>query len=128
MATTWTKNVNVAPSVGSYQGFSGSVNDTGNTATVVNQLQFPANSNSVSFTLNFNSSGLQQLFFVATQNCTINTNNANSPTNTINLIAGAPLTWSRSEGYFGNPINANTNAAFLTCNAAVLLTYGVLTT
>ena len=127
MSTTWTETTSVSPSTGSLQGFSGSVSDTGNTQITTNNLAFSANSNSNGFTLTFNAAAVQALFFVASQPCTITTNNANSPTNTINLIAGAPLKWSRSEGYFANPLNANTNAGFLTCNAATILTYGILT-
>lgn len=130
MGQTWTKSTGVAPSSGSYQGFSGQVQDTGNTVNNLTfQLQFAANTNAASgnFALNFNAATVQAIFFVATQNCTITTNNSTSPTNTINLIAGAPLYWSRSEGYYANPINANTNAGFLACNSATTLTYGILT-
>jgi hypothetical protein len=127
MATTWTATTTLSTSVGSLQGFSGNDGETGNTATVTTQLAFPANTNSGNFALNFNANSVQAIFMLATQNCTINTNNSTSPTNTLNLVAGIPMFWGRSAGYFANPFNANTNAGFLTCNAATILNVGVLT-
>ncbi len=127
MATTWTATTTVSSTAGSLQGFTGNDNETGNTAIVTTQLAFPANTNSGNFSLNFNAATIQGLFMVATQNCTINTNNSTSPTNSIALIAGIPLWWGRSPGYFANPLNANTNAGFLSCNAATILNVGILT-
>lgn len=127
MATTFTTAVSLSSPTGSITGLSGTDSETGNTAAVSQQLSFPANSNAASFTLNFNAAGVQALFFVATQNCTITTNNSTSPTNTISLVAGIPLQWGRSPGYFPQPLNANTNAGFLTCNASTILSFGVLT-
>lgn len=110
------------------QSASGSISDFGNSeATIVNQT-FGANTNSGNFALNFNANSVQVLFFTATQNCTINTNNANAPTNSVSLVAGIPLYWERSSGYFANPFNANTNAGFLTCTAATTLNVRTLST
>jgi hypothetical protein len=132
MATTWTATVSITTSSGFLSGFSGTDSEVGNTAQT-GSVAFPANTNAAvnanaaAFTLNFNATAVQELFFLATQNCTISTNNGTSPTNTLNLVAGIPLYWGRSPGYFAQPLNANTNAGFITCVAATILTYGVLT-
>ena len=127
MAVTWTQSIQISTSSGSIQGFKGSVSDTGNSKIITPSLAFTANSNAVSFTLAFTASLIQSLFFVASQPCTIITNNSTSPTNTLNLVAGVPVAWSRSANTYGNPLNANTNGGFLSCNAAVVLTFGILT-
>jgi hypothetical protein len=129
MSTSYTTNI----SVSGQPGMSGQDVEVGNSAIIIGPaLGFAANSNSVSIgSFAFNTSGtgvIQELFLVATGPCTINTNNASSPTNSITLVANIPMFWGRSSGYFANPLNANTNAAFLSCNAAVLLSGFILTT
>jgi hypothetical protein len=121
----------ITSSVTSTSGLSsmqGADNEFGNVEINIPNLAFSANSNSVAFTLAFNASQVQMIFMVATQNCTINTNNSSSPTNTVSLVAGIPLIWGRSAGYFAQPLNANTNGGFLTCNAATILNARILTT
>lgn len=109
---------------------SGTESEVGNVEINIPNASFPANSNAavISNSFAFNSVAVQMIVMVASGNCTITTNNANAPTNTVNLVAGIPLVWGRSAGYFAQPMNANTNAGFLTCNASVIFSARILTT
>jgi hypothetical protein len=133
MAVQWTMTFALSGN-GVAGGTTGYDNETGGNTSQYTYSSFPANTNAAvnanaaQFTLNFNAATIQALYMLATQPCTITTNNASSPTNTITLVAGQPLWWGRSQGYFANPINANTNAGFITCVASTILTVGVLTT
>lgn len=86
-----------------------------------NGLQFAANSSNAAFSMAFNSAKLQDVFFVANQNCSINTVGANSTT--LSLVAGVPFVWGISTGYGSNPFNGVVNSATLTCNAATNLKF-----
>lgn len=232
MATIGSINFNF--SAGTNQTITGYDNENGNQLIQSVQLAFPANSNASAFTLALNASALQMVFMVATQNCTLTTNNTNTadvqtftitgtptggsfpiawtnangsvvaasafyntnattlqaalqtltgagnvtcsggplpgtpinatfastlntgkqpvfavsnaaltggaspnvtvthavigaPTDTINLTAGIPRVWGASQGYGSNPFSANVNGAFMTCNSATLLSYGIVT-
>lgn len=83
---------------------------------------FAANSsNTVLSGFGFNAAKLQDIFVVSTGNCLLQTwgaVNANT-----NLIAGIPLAWGVSPGYFANPFNGVVNSATITCNSATQLKY-----
>jgi hypothetical protein len=57
---------------------------------------------------------LQVLFLVSDKDLTLKTNSPSAPANTFSLKAGAPLVWSKSEGYFANPLSADVTAIYLT--------------
>jgi hypothetical protein len=59
---------------------------------------------------------------------TIKTNSPTSPGNTINLVAGVPLIWDASAGYYPNPFTTNVTGFYVTCTAAALLQGSILTT
>lgn len=76
----------------------------------------------------FTVANIQGVFLVANQNLTIKTNSSGSPAQTINLIAGLPLYWEASAGYFSNPFTTNVTAFYITCTAATLLKGHIVTT
>lgn len=61
---------------------------------------------------------LQSIAMYADQNMTLKTNSTSSPGNTINLKAGSPLLWSKSNGYFANPLTTNVTALYVSCTEA----------
>lgn len=129
MAVTETIQTSVASTSGA-ASITGTESEFGNVEINIPNLSFSANSNgaSISNSFVFNAAAVQLIVLVATQNCTIGTNNSVSPTNTVSLVANIPLVWGRSAGYFPQPMNANTNAGFLTCNAATILNARIVTT
>jgi hypothetical protein len=76
----------------------------------------------------FTTAGLQSIFLVADQDCTIETNSGSSPGNTIALKAGRPFAWNKSDGYFTNPFTTNVTSLFVTCTPATVLKGYVLHT
>jgi hypothetical protein len=86
-------------------------------------VSFPAGSVNAPFTLALTAVNLTDVFLVANQDCVIKTNSTSSPGNTITLVAGIPLAWGVSAGYFACPFTANVTDAFLTCTAATTLKY-----
>jgi len=102
---------------------------TGSLEQTINQ-NYAANTNnsllSVAFTAPGNSSGnLQAIALLATQNCTLKTNNTNAPQDTIALTSGVVVEWDNSLIY-NCPFNGAVTAIYVTCNAAMLLTGKVL--
>jgi hypothetical protein len=69
-----------------------------------------------------------QLTGGTTPNVTVTHAVVGSPTDTISLVAGIPRIWGASQGYGLCPFTGNVNSANMTCNAALLLSYGILTT
>ncbi len=69
----------------------------------------------------------QAIFLVSSSNMTIKTNSSSSPGNTINLVAGVPLIWDASGGYYANPFTVNVTGFYCTCSAAGLLQGSILT-
>lgn len=129
MAVTETIQTSISSTSGA-SSISGTESESGNVEINLPNISFPANSNAavISNSFAFNAAAVQMIAMVASQPCTITTNNANAPTNTISLVAGIPLVWGRSAGYFPQPMNANTNAGFLSCNAATILSVRIMTT
>jgi hypothetical protein len=105
----------------------GSSAETGTTQVVVN-TQLPAASTNVSVACAFTVANVQGIILLANQNCTIKTNSSGSPANTINLIAGIPLIWLKSAGYFSNPFTVDVTSWFVTCTPATTLQAAILTT
>jgi hypothetical protein len=94
-------------------------------AEIYSQVSFPANSANAAFSMSFNAAKLQDIFIVASQNCTINTNGTNSTE--LTLVAGIPFVWGvsmpNSNGWPTNPFAGTVNAGSLTCNAATQLKF-----
>jgi hypothetical protein len=70
----------------------------------------------------------QAIFLLSSSNLTLKTNSASSPGNTINLVAGVPLMWDASAGYYPCPFTVDVTGFFCTCTAAALLQASILTT
>ncbi|SIO60141.1 hypothetical protein SAMN05444166_6282 [Singulisphaera sp. GP187] len=50
-----------------------------------------------------------------------------APSNTVNLIAGNPLVWGRSPGYFANPFTADVSSISVSCTTSCRLQGKILT-
>lgn len=97
---------------------SGSQTESGSAELTINQ-SFPAGSSAVAVSgLTLTYTTFMGIFLLADKNCSIT---FTGPGLTINLIAGTPFRWSRSEGYFTNPFTANVTGATLTCTPGVVL-------
>jgi hypothetical protein len=105
---------------------SGKVSEVGNTEVALN-VALAAGTTDQLQALTLTAANLQSLILVASQNLTIETNSGTTPAQTISLVAGIPLVWSKSAGYFANPITANVTALYLTCAAATVLQVKILT-
>lgn len=84
-----------------------------------NSTQLPVNS------CTFDKSKLQGITMHATVDMTVETNDAETPDDTITLKAGKALTWELNESHFGAggvPFSANVTALFVTSVAAGVLT------
>lgn len=77
-------------------------------------IALPASSTDVQVLMNLDVSQLKALALVADKDVTIETNNASTPTDTINLKANRALIWESESGYFANPLTADVTALFLT--------------
>ena len=126
-----------------------SVNYNSNSSTLQTALQtlagasnvncsggpFPGSAINATFAGSLNT-GKQPVFTVSnagltggsSPNVTVTHAVVGAPTDTISLVAGIPRIWGASQGYGSCPFSANTNAGFMTCNAATLLNLGYLTT
>jgi hypothetical protein len=106
---------------GAAQGsVSGSSSEVGATGIQIDE-DYPASTTDSLLAVAFNYADLQSIVLVSTVDLTIETNSGSSPSNTINLKAGRPFVWRKSDGYFANPFTANVTAFFITCTAAARL-------
>lgn len=106
---------------------SGSSAETGTTRLSVD-TNLAAASTNVSVAAAWTVANTQALFLLSTTNATIKTNSSGSPANTISLIAGIPLEWRASAGYYANPFTTNVTSWFVTCTSATRLQAIILTT
>ena len=58
-------------------------------------------------------SQIKSLYIASSQNVTLETNSAGTPTDTISLLADKPLLW-QSDSYYANPFSADVTAIYLT--------------
>jgi hypothetical protein len=58
-------------------------------------------------------SQIQSLILVSSRNVTLKTNNATTPTNTINLVANVPYIWN-TDSYDTNKLTADVTSLFVT--------------
>ena len=106
---------------------NGSFTETGTTSIDLSK-NLSAGSSNVLVAAAWTVSNTQAIFLVSSSNMTIKTNSASSPGNTINLVAGVPLIWDASAGYYPNPFTVNVTGFYCTCTAASLLQGSILTT
>lgn len=125
MSITDTYNVGVSSTDGSRA--SGSSTETGTTRLALDN-NYAAGSTNVAAAIAWTVANTQAIFLLSTTNCTIKTNSSGSPANTINLIAGVPLEWRASAGYYANPFTTNVTSWFITCAASTRLQAIILTT
>lgn len=69
----------------------------------------------------FTTAGLKAFVLLSDQNMTIRTNSPGSPADTLDLVAGIPMVWQASGGYFRNPFTTNVTAFFISCAVAARL-------
>lgn len=105
---------------------SGSDVEAGNTQITIDQT-IPASSTNLLVSCAWTVANTESIFIVASQNCTIKTNSSGSPANTINLVAGIPLIWGASAGYYTNLFTTNVTSWYLTTSAATRLQAAILT-
>jgi hypothetical protein len=106
---------------------NGSFTETGTTSLDIAQ-NLAAGSTNVLVAIAWTVANTQALFLLSSSNMTIKTNSSSSPGNTINLVAGVPLIWDASAGYFGNPFTTNVTAFYCSCASASFLQAQILTT
>jgi hypothetical protein len=116
----------LATSATSGVSLSGSGIDVGSNEVGID-VQLAASTTNQLQAASFAAANVQSIFLVSDQNVTIKTNNATTPGNTITLVAGMPLDWSKSAGYFSNPFTVDVTAFYLTCTAAARLKCRILT-
>lgn len=105
---------------------SGNAAEVGNAEVTLNQV-FAASSTNVAGTLAFAVADVQKFVFLADADCTVKFNSSGSPTLTVSLKAGRPWRWSKSDGYYTQPIPSDVTGIFVTCTAATRLRVAVLT-
>jgi hypothetical protein len=91
-------------------------------------ITFPAGSTNVALPGAFTNTALQTCFMLADSNLTLKTNSSGSPANTFNLVAGRPLVWAVSDGYFSNPFTSSVTSFFVTCTTSSRLRIKILLT
>lgn len=69
-------------------------------------------------------SQLRNVFLLSDQDITIETNNATTPDDTINLKANVPLIWN-ADAYFSNPFTVDVTAFYLTNSSGSAATLNV---
>jgi hypothetical protein len=92
----------------------------------VNQT-FAAGTSDQLLSLAFTAANVQGVWLLATQNMTIKTNSSGSPAQTISLVAGIPLYWEASAGYFTNPFTSDVTAFYVSCTSAATLKGHIVT-
>lgn len=126
MSITHQQSLSISSSGGG-PNVGGSVTEIGGTETVINTVFAGSLTNSL-FAMAFVAANLQSIVLVASQPITIKTNSGSSPANTINLLAGIPLVWSKSSAYFANPFTSDVTAWYITTTGASGLKGKILTT
>lgn len=121
---TDTINSNVSGTDGSR--LSGTDVEVGNTQITIDQT-IPAATTDGLVSCAWTVANTESLFIVASQNCTLETNSGSSPANTISLIAGIPLIWGKSAGYYANLFTTDVTAFYITCTSATRLQAQILT-
>lgn len=107
-------NITVAVSGGSTTGVSKSVELTGN---VEKEFSVSLNAGQADklVDVSFTAANLKSFYALATTNVTLETNNATTPADTLNLKANVPYFWHASESQDrSNPFSANVTAFYLT--------------
>jgi hypothetical protein len=118
MSVTETQSISISTSGG--RSLAGSVIESGSSEINIDQT-YAGGSSNVELDIAFTDAGLQSVFLISNQPLTIGTNSSATPSNTINLVAGAPLIWSRSSGYFPCPFTADVTKFFITCTTTARL-------
>ena len=108
-------------------GLSGSDSEVGNTE-IVQDVSYGASLTNQSLAISFNYANLQSVMMVSDRGLVIKTNSTSSPGNTFTLVAGTPLVWGVSPGYFANPFTANVTVFYITTTVASRLQIKILTT
>ncbi len=103
-----------------------SFTETGTTSIDI-ATNLPAGSSNVLVAAAWTVANTQAILLVSSANLTLKTNSSSSPGNTINLVAGVPLIWDASAGYYANPFTVNVTGFYCTCSAAALLQGSILT-
>jgi hypothetical protein len=106
---------------------SGSFTETGTTSIDI-ATNLPASSTNVEVSISWTVANTQAIFLLSSSNMTIKTNSSSSPGDTIDLIAGIPLIWDASAGYYANLFTVNVTSFYCSCTAAALLQGAILTT
>ena len=127
---TWTISRGIRSSTGS-NPTSGSYVLVGSTEIVTNtNLATNANTNiNTAWTApGTNSGNLVGVIMIATQNCTVRTNNANANAaqDTLNLLANVPVEWDGQNG-LNSPFNGAVTAMYVICTTALQFKCNVLT-
>lgn len=104
---------------------AGSRTETGNTQLSYD-LNYPAASTDVALAATITAANVQAIILKSDKNLTIEANSASSPAFVINLKAGSPLVWSKSDAYAANPFTANVTGFFITCVEAARLQGSIL--
>jgi hypothetical protein len=105
---------------------SGQVKDVGATLLAISQ-GIGSSVTDQNLTLAFTLANVQSFFFMSDQPATIKTNSTGSPDDTITLLAGIPLVWSRSSG-IAQPLTHDVTTIYVTTGtAAANLSIEVLT-
>lgn len=105
---------------------TGSRIEVGGSSSGIN-ASFPGGSTNEPLAMTLTVANIQAIFLVSNVDLTLETNSGTSPANTINLKAGSPLVWSKSDAYFANPFTTNVTGFFITCAAAARLRGYILT-
>lgn len=105
---------------------SGQVMDVGSN-NLSSNVSIPAASTGFATNIAFNGVNLQSLILTSNQNITLLINSTGSPFATINLLANVPFVWSKSAGYFANPLNTNVTNIYVNSTSAALLKTKILT-
>lgn len=117
-AITHTQTAKVVSESGT--SLSASANEVG-TSEINIDVSLPASTTDYDLVIAFNYANLQSIILLSDQNLMIQTNSGSAPDNTINLVAGRPLIWSKSSAYFSNLFTANVTHFYLTCTPAARL-------
>ncbi len=111
---------------------SGSDNEAGTliTTTLGQPIAFSANSNSFPFTLSLTQANAQLVYLCATSNCTITTNNTNTPDVQTFTLTGTPtggsfpVAWNANGTIVATSVPFNANAATLQTQLQLLVGNG----
>jgi len=96
---------------------SATVAEVGSAEFVVSQV-IPASAVNQALPIALTAANVQSLILKSSTDLTIKANSTTAPDFTLNLKAGRPLVWRKSDGYFAGPIAANVTSLYLTNGAA----------